>query len=45
MSLGYGYFNVTTPKNNREKIDIKLEERCATWPAGMIVRIQRMPVK
>ena len=45
MSLGYGYFNVTTPKNNREKIDIKLEERCATRPAGMIVRIQCMPVK
>ena len=45
MPLGYGYFNVTTPKNNREKIDIKLEERCATLPAGMIVRIQCMPVK
>ena len=30
MPLGYGYFNVTTPKTNREKIDIKLEERCAT---------------
>ena len=29
MPLGYGYFNVTTPKPIEKKIDIKLEERCA----------------